>query len=69
MTVLSEAMIYIIIANKQKNIGKIEALRSETDERYGGLIYNYLYRIKSNGLKDEKNWLVFSKTSKNVYTS
>ena len=70
-TILTDAMIDHILRNKPKNIGNIEALKSAYKDRdevyYRGLSYDHFYRIKTNGIKEEINWLVFSETSKSIY--
>lgn len=64
-------MINCVILDKPKNIGKIDNLKSLYEDRYQvyyrGLSYAHFYYTKTNGLKEERNWLVFSETSKCVY--
>ncbi|GFU04021.1 uncharacterized protein NPIL_378881 [Nephila pilipes] len=70
-TTLTDLMIDYIIRKKPNNIGNIETLKSVYKDRdqvyYWGLSYDHFYRKKTNGVKEERNWLVFSETSKAVY--
>ncbi|GFQ74067.1 TTF-type domain-containing protein, partial [Trichonephila clavata] len=70
-TTLTDLMVDYIIRKKPNNIGNIETLKSVYKDRdqvyYRGLSYDHFYRKKINGVKEERNWLIFSETSKAVY--
>ncbi|GFT86545.1 uncharacterized protein NPIL_644521 [Nephila pilipes] len=60
-TTLTDLMIDYIIRKKPNNIGNIETLKSVYKDRdqvyYRGLSYDHFYRKKTNGVKEERNWL------------
>ncbi|XP_050516661.1 zinc finger MYM-type protein 5-like [Diabrotica virgifera virgifera] len=69
--ILTDKMIDYILRNKPTNVGNIEELKSAYKDRdevyYRGLSHKHFYRTKSNGIKEDRDWLKFSETSKSVY--
>ncbi|GFY44540.1 uncharacterized protein TNIN_332701 [Trichonephila inaurata madagascariensis] len=67
-TTLTDLMIDYIIRNKPNNIGDTETTKSVYKDRdqvhYREFSYDHFYRKKTNGVKEERNWLVFSENSK-----
>lgn len=64
-------MIDYFIRNKPENIGEMKNLRkvfSDSSKTYfRNINENHFYRLKTNGTKEKRNWLIFSETSKSVY--
>ncbi|GFS54631.1 uncharacterized protein NPIL_85741, partial [Nephila pilipes] len=61
LVTLTDLMIDYIIRKKPNNIGNIETLKSVYKDRdqvyYRELSYDHFYRKKTNGVKEERNWL------------
>ena len=69
--ILTQGMIDYFVFNKPKNIGDIKQLKSlykDRDRTYRrSLQEGHFYRIKTNGVKEKRDWLVFSETSRSIY--
>ncbi|XP_031336217.1 zinc finger MYM-type protein 1-like [Photinus pyralis] len=70
-TDISEKLIGEILDSVPKNFGKIENLKSSYVDKEKVYTRTFqesnFYTIKSNGIKEKREWLIFSDTSKSVY--
>lgn len=64
-------MIDFFTKNVPKNVGKIENLKKQFTQGnktfFRRLHQKHFFRIKTNGEKEKRNWLIFSETTKSVY--
>lgn len=67
----TSAMIEFFIRNKPQNTGELKNLKKfffESKKKYfRNLQEKHFYRMKANGTKEKRNWMIFSETSKSVY--
>lgn len=68
---ISDKFIDLIMANVPKNFGTIENLKSTYIDKERVYTRTFqesnFYTTKSNGIKEKREWLLFSETSKSVY--
>lgn len=68
---LTQDMVEYYLINKPKSVGDLRLLKKEYFDSgrqyYRNLNENHFYRVKKNGAKEPREWLVFSETSKCAY--
>lgn len=69
--IISDKDIDYYITNKPNHTGDIKTLKCSYKDRnrfyFRRLQESHFYRIKSNGLKEKREWMIYSATSKCVY--